>query len=385
MSEINHDQFEAWINRYLDGELTDDEFEQYLRSIDAGLDLEKLRLLRTRIERIEELYRQIEEPAVPHGYWDEFADRVTARISPETRPSLKDSILTLFLPSRWPNATYRYAGAVASVLIVFLIGKSLMKSGSDEYMPHDYPAVQVEEFPPSSGKSISIEEAGEEKRDVTETAKPEPEQVVEHAEQPIDESEPVQPTEDAIEIFRAEKDVMELSKPTSNVVISVEQPIDESEPVKPAADVVQRVRAKKDIMEMSKPTSNVTISSEQTHTMPVQNVDEILATSVGAERMQLHDMDDSEGNYDSWDLDSLRAQFSLYEKLLADSLYADSAFIDFAKIKSSIAFITRDSTDICDAISAIDSLLIHNSDADPQRWTQRRANLTRILENLNNR
>ncbi len=50
------------------------------------------------------------------------------------------------------------------------------------------------------------------------------------------------------------------------------------------SDIVIRVQAERDIMEMTKPTSNVTISKEQMAVMPVQNVDEILATSVGVVR-----------------------------------------------------------------------------------------------------
>ena len=50
------------------------------------------------------------------------------------------------------------------------------------------------------------------------------------------------------------------------------------------SDLVQIVKAKKDIMEMNKPSSNVVISKDQMEVMPVQNVDEILAASVGVVR-----------------------------------------------------------------------------------------------------
>jgi outer membrane receptor protein involved in Fe transport len=51
-----------------------------------------------------------------------------------------------------------------------------------------------------------------------------------------------------------------------------------------ASGIVVIVKGEKDVMEMNKPTSNVTISKEQMAAMPVQNVDEILATSVGVVR-----------------------------------------------------------------------------------------------------
>ncbi len=408
MSEINHDQFEAWINRYLDGELTDNEFEQYLRSFDASLDLEKLRLLRTRIERIEELYRQIEEPAVPDGYWDEFADRVTARLSPDTRPSLKDRILALFSPSRWPNATYRYAGAVASVLVVFLIGKSLMKSGSDEYMPHDFPAAIVEQLPPSSSKQVSDDKRG----DIESVVEAEPKQVIEHAEQQDDESEPVQPAisiasealkkssseirdemtgaddivvESDMEIETgAAQSVVETSAPSESIEDLVPPSVDavvpqsltEESKIEPLAISLEEPEEKV-VADKIERRSETDKSLTYMKTSAVESDIEPSAVSVDRGR--------TAWNYDNWDLDSLRAQLSLYEELPADSLSADSAFIEIAEIKSSIAFITRDSTDVYDAICAIDSLLIHNPDADTQRWTVRRAHLDRILENLNNR
>ncbi len=53
------------------------------------------------------------------------------------------------------------------------------------------------------------------------------------------------------------------------------------EPTSVESDIIQKVQAKKDIMEMSKPTSNVTIASEQIEMQPVANVEDLLETQVG--------------------------------------------------------------------------------------------------------
>jgi hypothetical protein len=49
-------------------------------------------------------------------------------------------------------------------------------------------------------------------------------------------------------------------------------------------DIVVITKAERDIMEMKKPTSNVVISKEQMEVMPVQNVEDILAATVGVVR-----------------------------------------------------------------------------------------------------
>ncbi|MCK4657655.1 MAG: TonB-dependent receptor plug domain-containing protein, partial [candidate division Zixibacteria bacterium] len=55
-------------------------------------------------------------------------------------------------------------------------------------------------------------------------------------------------------------------------------------PVAVETGIVQRVKAPRDLMEMKKPTSNVVITRKQMEVMPVQNVEDILAATVGVYR-----------------------------------------------------------------------------------------------------
>lgn len=71
------------------------------------------------------------------------------------------------------------------------------------------------------------------------------------------------------------------------ILVITDRTADVSVEMKPAAvetGIVQRIVAKRDIMEMKKPTSNVVITREQMEVMPVLNVEDILAATVGVVR-----------------------------------------------------------------------------------------------------
>jgi hypothetical protein len=50
------------------------------------------------------------------------------------------------------------------------------------------------------------------------------------------------------------------------------------------SDLIVKVKAEKNVMEMNKPTSNVTISKEQMQAMPVTDVEQLIGTTVGVQR-----------------------------------------------------------------------------------------------------
>jgi hypothetical protein len=114
MSKGELNDLEREINRYLDGNISDDEFERFLVDRSESIDIERLRSFRSRVERIEELYRQIDEPAVPDGYWESFADRVAERLPDTVSVTVWDKILNYVLPWRWPVAAWR-AGRMSSL------------------------------------------------------------------------------------------------------------------------------------------------------------------------------------------------------------------------------------------------------------------------------
>ncbi len=101
------------------------------------------------------------------------------------------------------------------------------------------------------------------------------------------------------ENIELKEEIVRLSKKYGIVTPYTSFFVDEPVHAQRPGDVVPRVR--RDIMEMSKPTSNVSISSDQMQAMPVQNVDEILAISVGVDRSRAlsalsgNAFDDSEG------------------------------------------------------------------------------------------
>ena len=138
MRDSDHNRLENLINRYLDGIIPEQEFEDSIRQLDPGIDIEALRSFATRVERIEELYRQLEEPDVPDGYWESFADRVESRLPDSPTRSAWDRLLDLILPTRWPIPALKYAGAVVSVLVVFFIGREIIESGKTDYKCQNY-------------------------------------------------------------------------------------------------------------------------------------------------------------------------------------------------------------------------------------------------------
>ncbi|MCK4655928.1 MAG: hypothetical protein KAT85_02820, partial [candidate division Zixibacteria bacterium] len=146
MSKGEQNNLELEINRYLDGDISDDEFERFLADRSEGIDIKRLRSFKSRVERIEELYRQIDEPAVPDGYWESFADRVAKKLPDSATVTVWDKILNYVLPWRWPVAGYSYVGAVASVLLIFFIGKTVEESRMDVFAPKPVESVSKKAY-----------------------------------------------------------------------------------------------------------------------------------------------------------------------------------------------------------------------------------------------
>jgi hypothetical protein len=157
MSEDSRDRLDIEINRYLDGEISDSDFEAFLSERPEGFDIESFRKLKSRVAKIEEVYRQLEEPEVPGGYWDTFADRVDEKIGATEKTPVWERFLNIILPTRWPKVAYRYIGAVASVVLVFAIGRSILESGADKYQPSSKPAPAMQQEPKRSAPRIKGE------------------------------------------------------------------------------------------------------------------------------------------------------------------------------------------------------------------------------------
>jgi hypothetical protein len=399
VSDIEPNDLESIVNRYLDGDVTDEQLEAFLRGSHEHVDFEQIRTFKSRVEKIEEIYRQLGEPEVPDGYWDSFADRVTARFPSTERRSLGNRVADILLPTRWPKAAFGYAGAIASVALVLVVGRSILESGKTKYEPTPSQEIRQEEEGSITQPEVVAPTTPEERHGELLTG-----EAVEKAEAgspipaPHEElkkgtsDQPGNTTQETadLEIARPNTEQartpgapIETEQPSQTQPVTVEAEEQSSQPMKvevlkdqvatedksatPSSDeAISIVRESKDVMEMNKPEVLIDISPKKTGDK-ANSVTPLSASRTG-----------SYSSYDSWNLDRLREKYSAIQQSIADSGYASPAFVDFAELASAIAIRSCDSTEIDRAISAIDTLFKCNPDIDSARWLERR----NILESI---
>ncbi len=401
MSRSEEDDLELQVSRYLDGDITDDEFEKFLAGRSENISIEQLRAFKSRVERIEELYRQMEEPSVPNGYWETFADRVAEKLPDAERITLKAMIRNIIRPWEWPAAAYGYIGALASVLLIVLIATTLQHGGRDLYTP-------------APAKS-TYDMIREEKRDRESAVKPIEEQDTKQTEKPagdvavksegarkmqnvsgsvpkvdkkemtgLDESYGSQTDKGEVPAGKSEETLAEAvridaqppetsgarktgnrSEPApgetvedlAHIVVAdgireTPKPSIKSKIVPQAlqgGETADTDAADWDIVDMKMPTSTYVVTTEQTWNL----LDE----------------------YDNKDPGTLRSEVDSLEAAFGDSSYASAAFEKCARMKSAIALATLDSVDINDAVSAIDTLLVYKPNVDKELWRNLRSML----------
>lgn len=404
MREYEKGDLELEINRYLDGDISDEEFESILKDRPESIDLARLRAFRSRIERIEELYRQIDEPVVPDGYWENFADRIAQRLPSATHVPLTDRILGLILPWRWPATAYSYVGAVASVLLIFFIGKTVQEAGKDVYAP--LPAESISEKSP-------IEE---------------PDDWAEQMRPAAEVSEPANDIGEESPVDAALSEVMEVQgsgRISKDVPAAPDQAVDVSvQRKKPAgSDVEMPARSRSEgggeeqelemlsfpsteehdleiAVDISKPAKglkqaetvfedevlpDVQIDPERIGTQPEEEV--VIPVDKGrrakGERPSIslvtgnvgyrEDADHVLWPYDDVDSNELRENVELIEADLTDLSYTGHGYLEYVKMKSVLALRTRDTTDIREAMAVMDTLLKYNPSIDKELWLKRRS------------
>jgi len=418
MSSDDRDRLEMEINRYLDGEISDSEFEAFLSEQPEGFNIERFRKLKTRVEKIEEVYRQFEEPEVPDGYWETFADRVDEKIGADEKTPVWERFLNIILPTRWPRVTYGYVGAVASVLLVFVIGRSILEHGADKYQPvSKEPAAIYQKTGPATpkGESDAAEEweRKEEKSAATEAIESDDTEADEGLfADKLSFGEPA-----ADEQIQPEKSTTKGSsgspaeghrETTAGEPIALENlrlSTNESEPMSVAVEPPPEMSFVPEELAMPAPEptteKRLLMTKEQTAVPPIEPEEQELyeafkmttdrGKDVGkaatteswmspATRIDLSSDSMRVWKYDNWDLTSLRDRIKLYEKILSDSAYSSPTFTDYAEMRSSVAILTRDSIDIYDAVNAIDTVLNYNKQIDENSWKVRREQI-RSLRN----
>jgi hypothetical protein len=413
MSKGELNDLEREINRYLDGNISDDEFERFLVDRSESIDIERLRSFRSRVERIEELYRQIDEPAVPDGYWESFADRVAERLPDTVSVTVWDKILNYVLPWRWPVAAYSYAGAVASVLLIFFIGKIVQESREDVFAPKPVEsAYRKYDLDLEDGKTIEHDSrsavtdrsrgAGEKGLEDKEEAVPSSIATVDVNKRqrinfkdasPEPKGRMVEPISDEV------GGTVELESPAGKLLTEVEEltgQVGMPEIADEAAPTVEIIEPDEEF-EIAEPVEVIDDVSlvflEPQHIEPVaqekpvlakigesRQVDQLSRKSITASGYTVStSVEGTVWKYDNWNLDDLREELKLYETILSDSSYSSTIFKEYAGMKSSVAILTRDSIDVYDAVNTIDTLLIHNPEIDRRLWLQRRSNLRSIV------
>jgi hypothetical protein len=408
VSKGEQNNLELEINRYLDGDISDDEFERFLADRSEGIDIKRLRSFKSRVERIEELYRQIDEPAVPDGYWESFADRVVKKLPDSATVTVWDKILNYVLPWRWPVTAYSYAGAVASVVLIFFIGKAVEESRQDVFVPKpvesfskkayfDRAHTEATEHDDQSTMTDRSRGAGEAGLEDKEEAVPLPTATTELAKQnqisfesvsPIPKSK-MSPASDQLDVA-VEPEALEKKGPAEIEVVTGPVGIPE---IADKAAFGEKIAAPDEEFRIALPSEtieNISLSlAEPQHIEPVaqekptlENLGEISKVARGISPSGYTVSTSVEGTvwkYDNWNLDDLREELKLYETILTDSSYSSIIFQEYAGLKSSVAILTRDSIDVYDAVNTIDTLLVHNPEIDRRLWLQRRSNLRSIV------
>jgi len=381
----NMDDLERRINEYLDGTLTDGELQNYLAETAPDIDFDKMLSFKDRVERIEELYRQIEEPDIPSDYWDTFSERVISKLPDSKRedaPSFLQRIFTALFPSGSGRAV-KFAGVAAAILLVAIVGDRLLDEGELSYDTAPAPIeksgeadedVSMEKKLGSiaeksiTGKGSQIElaepEAEEKSIEVVSDASEQLRDDVDNAVRQKSQDVPIGPsaeeeiaTTDVAEP-EPEKELKSPEipepKPEPEVEITVESNSEESPPaLKRTADI----------------SDHITI---ETNDMGIRT--EALSMSIQESAMLWV--------YDTWTLDKLQTEIKDIEQVIEDLTYGSEQFVEYAKMKSSLAIMTRDSVDIYDAMNTIDSVIVHQSRPTDRKWMERKSQLQRLRERI---
>jgi hypothetical protein len=413
MSDGELNDLELEINRYLDGEYSDDEFERFLADRSEGIDIERFRSFKSRVERIEELYRQIDEPTVPDGYWEGFADRVAERLPDTATVTVWDKILNGVLPWRWPVTAYSYAGAIASVLLIFFIGKTVEESRKGIFAPKPLESVSKKAYfdtahteateyedrsTVSDRSSGAVETESTDKDGIVPSSNvsvgtERRRQIVADVALPKQANKIVQPISDG-ESGAVEQEIHGKKQPTETEdkagSVAVSGIVDEAAPT---VEIIEPDEESK-ITGTAEATDDVSLTLlEPQHIEPVaqdlpalakmgdiKQADRLSSKSALANGYTIStSVEGTVWKYDNWNLDDLREELKLYETILTDSSYSSTIFQEFAGMKSSVAILTRDSVDIYDAVNTIDTLLAHNPEIDRRLWLQRRSNLRSLV------
>ncbi|MFH1893426.1 MAG: hypothetical protein ABIK83_12190 [Candidatus Zixiibacteriota bacterium] len=422
MSKDDRDRLEIEINKYLDGETSDGDFEKFLKGRPEDFDVDSFRSLKTRVEKIEELYRQLEEPSVPDGYWETFADRVVEKLGAKETSSVWEKILGILLPTRWPKMAFGYAGALASVLLVFVIGKAIMESGADTYSPASYQTPVVEDK--------SAEHPAKDEVEISDDAEPKRVELPKSASR----LEPVgvgnveidREKKSGIDEFTVDNGQIEAEAPSGvpeggkgaaekkATAVPIPEPSEEDVRLatieiiegdaEPHDDVVP------EMLQMPEPIANdfvpEIVREEPSPIPPIEGEEPSLhelsditpdiskqsATQFAIKSTSgLSDETDGKGvretsvwKYDNWNLEDLRIRLKFYEAIVDDSAFSSETFSEYAEIRSSVAILTRDSIDIYDAVNTIDTLLNYNQQIDRPTWMLRREQIRSLRNSMTN-
>jgi len=371
------EKFEIAINRYLDGDLSESEFETMLRRELPDIDIGSFRSFRERVERIEFLYASIEDPEVPDGYWDSFSSRVVESLPAETKAERGRSILDILLPWRWPKPSYGYAGAVAVAVFAFLIGKSMIEKDSSILQPRE----ESKEV----SQPMKIEEPLQDDGYVTlDSIEPGVDMAIPPAPEGDAEEESVEPVigvADEVTSESGETPIAVKDKPKDYLTeTEIADNLAATAPAQELAGVdggaIRKAGEDRALDKgRTKADAEVEISTEMAHEPPVELDESItyfneakreigVSTKSALQALSAGGVADS----DSWNLayvhnmeeDDLRNRLAEIADSLSDSLQISDGYSEFTYLKYSLALKTRDTVDIYDAMNTIDTLLMMN-------------------------
>ncbi len=404
MSDIEPNDLESIVNRYLDGVVTDEQLEAYLRGRHESVDFEQIRSFKSRVEKIEEIYRQLGEPEVPDGYWDSFADRVTARLPSTERRSLGNRIADILLPTRWPKAAFGYAGAIASIALVLVVGRSILESGKTRYEPTPSQEVAPTEEPqPTKETAVLPSTKAESEPSTTNRAENEV----------ADKQKPEAKPTEAVRMESADRSKKEAQASIGEVTRREDK---EPESVTPKTEATQSTAIETEEVAVTAPMEkreqgDISLNFQGTHPQTVsedhivtssiirdsarasesvkdliqkKSPSELLGSSLKPSQrgtsLEMHTTDSNRHfwEYDSWSLERLRELYESRKADSAESTYPSPAYHDLTAILSSIALKSRDTADVDRALQSMDSLFKYNTDIDSARWIERR----NILESI---
>lgn len=365
----NMDELEIKINEYLDGRLSDEELTEYLDNSEVTVDIGQIMAFRDKVSRIEELYRQIEEPEVPADYWQTFSERVISRlpVKEEEKPPLLHRIFAALFPTN-PMRAVKIVGVAAAILIVAIVGDRLMERGDLSY----------ETKPTTSDtKPLSLGGDTPKQKQVPDVATPKSEASLNAVERPF----PV--TDEDVSPGAVELDK---SDAAGEVRENISQPPPKDIGAEGSHGIPEEALKK---MREAEPEISVSIESEQIAVPPTTPEKMMGLQDQAVTGTQDESMDDRQfatmplkasdlANlwvYDAWTADRLITEIRDIEDVLDQLSYESDTYIRYAKMKSSLAILTRDSVDIYDAMNTIDSVIVHQPQLTDHKMRKRRDQL----------